>query len=167
MMASSPPTATAAGVGVGLAGLAFVGVGLWARREVASGLARERIVSTPSATPPSAPVTTGAAARSMAEVIRDSTLAATGGRTYSEVAAYVGADGEPTSDRERALTDEQTGAPVEHPDHALWVQSTTLQTALMQAYVAFRLAELTVAIGAAFVGAGLGLAAPRRRARTQ
>jgi hypothetical protein len=161
--ASMRPVPAAAGVGVGLAGLALAGVGLWARRDVACALARERIVSTPSATPPSAPVTGAAAARSMAEVIRESTLAATGGRTYSETPSYVDADGEPTSDRAKALVDERTGQPVAHPDSALWVQATTLQSALMQAYMAFRLAELTVAIGGAFVLAGIGIASAGRR----
>lgn len=159
---AAAPLRVVLGAGVSLAGLAFVGVGVWARRDVARALARERIVSTPTATPPSAPVTSAAGARSMAEVIRESTLAATGGRTYSETPSYVGADGEPTSDRAMALVDERTGQPVAHPDSALWVQSTTLQSALMQAYMAFRLAELTVAIGGAFVLAGIGVAAASR-----
>lgn len=146
------------GAAVSLAGLGFVGLGAWARRDVARALAQERIVDAPDG-----PVTGPASARALADVIRESTLAATGGRTYSEAPAFVGADGEPTSDKTLALTDERTGAPVEHPDHALWVQSTTLQSALMQAYMAFRLAELTAAIGGAFVLAGLGLAASARR----
>lgn len=148
---------------VGLAGLGLVGAGMWARREIRLGLARERIVSTPDAEPPSAPVLSGEAARSMAEVIRSNTLKATGGRPYAETDAYVDEDGKPTPDAERALTDERTGQPVEHPDHALWIQSTTLQTALMQAYVALRLSELTIALGGAFVAVGLGLAAAGRR----
>jgi hypothetical protein len=43
------------------------------------------------------------------------------------------------------------------------MQSTTLQTALMQAYMAFRVAESTVALGAVLVVAGAGLAASGRR----
>lgn len=148
----------AAGAGLALAGVAFAGVGLWARRDVARALAQERIADAPGG-----PVTGPASARALAEVIRESTLAATGGRTYSETPSYVGADGEPTSDRAKALLDEQTGQPVAHPDSALWVQSTTLQSALMQAYMAFRLAELTVAIGGAFVLAGIGIASAGRR----
>lgn len=148
----------AAGIGVSLAGLGLVGLGAWARRDVARALAQERIVDAPGG-----PVTGPASARALADVIRESTLGATGGRTYSETPSYVGSDGEPTSDRALALTDERSGAPVEHPDHALWVQSTTLQSALMQAYMAFRLAELTAAIGGAFVLAGIGLAASARR----
>ena len=154
---------TTAGTGVGLAGLGFVGVGLWARREVRRALAQERIVSTSDAPRPNELVTTGAAAKAMAEIIRRHTVEATSGRTYAEIDAYVDGDGEPTNDPEQAVTDDRTGKPVENPEHALWVQSTTLQAALMQAYMASRLAELTVALGAAFVAAGLGVTTAARR----
>ena len=75
-------------------GLGLVGVGLWARRDVARTLARERIVSGPEASP----VVSAGAARSLAEAIRKSTLEATGGRTYSETPSYLGPDGEPTNE---------------------------------------------------------------------
>ena len=52
---------------------------------------------------------------------------------------------------------------MENPDHELWIQSTTLQSALLQAYMAFRLSELTVALGAALAAAGVGLAAAGHR----
>ena len=154
---------TVSGVAVAAAGLSLVAVGAWARREVARTLARERIVSTSDAKPPSAPVRSAAGARSLAEVIRARTIAATGGRTYAETDPYVAADGSTTPDAALALIDERTGAPVENPNHALWVQSTTLQTALTQAYVSFRLASLTMALGGALFAAGLGLASVRPR----
>ena len=157
---SSVPSA--AGVAVGLAGVGFIGAGLWARREVRLALARERIVSVPEAERPSAPVTTGAAARSLAEVIRRNTVEATGGNTYAQVAPYVDAEGNPTSDSARAAKDERSGQLIENPDHNLWVQSTTLQVALMQAYVASRLAEQTIAMGASLFTVGVGLAAAGR-----
>jgi hypothetical protein len=151
------------GVSTLAAGLGLIGVGLWARRDVRHGLERERITSTPDATPPSSPVTDATAARSMAEVIRDNTLSATGGKTYGETAPYVDADGQPTDDRALAARDGRTGQPLESPHHALWIQSTALQTALMQAYLAQRLAELTIGLGVVFVGVGGGLAAAARR----
>jgi hypothetical protein len=82
-------------------------------------------------------VTSGTAARSLAEQIRESTIASAGGRTYAE-----------TDDGE--------------PEHTLWLQSTTLQTALVQAYMGSRVAELTMGLGAAFVVAGAGLSAAGR-----
>ena len=104
-------------------------------------------------------MTCGTAARSLAEVIRRSTLEATAGQTYAETELYIGADGRPTSNREEALVDERTGKPVQNPEQALWLQSTTLQTALMQAYMGSRIAELTMGLGAALVAAGTGVAA--------
>lgn len=156
-------TTAAAGACTLAAGVGLIAVGLWGRLDVRRGLARERIVSTPDAKPPSRPVTSAAAARSMAEVIRANTLSATEGRTYGETAAYVDENGTPTDDRALAARHPVTGAPVESPEHALWIQSTALQTALMEAYLAARLAELTVALGAAFVGVGTGLIAAARR----
>ena len=150
--------AAVAGAAVGLVGLGLVGVGLWARRDVARMLVRERIVFGPGGKP----VVSAAAARSLAESIRESTLETTGGRTYSETPAYVGADGEPTFDTSLAARDGGSGRPVENPHVALWLQATTLQTALLQAYLAFRLAELTAGLGASLAIVGAGLAARRR-----
>ena len=148
---------------MGLIGAAFVGVGLWGRRETSRALARERIEDPAGSAQSAAPVTTAAAARSAAELIRRNTLAATGDRTYAEIDPYLDPEGRPTSDAAAAAKDERTGAPVENPDHDLWIQSTTLQSALLQAYMAFRLSDLTVALGAALSVAGVGLVAAGRR----
>ena len=96
-------------------------------------------------------------------MIRDATLSSTGGTTYGETPSYVDAEGRPTGDRSLAALDPLTGEPVQNPAQALWLQATTLQTALMQAYLAQRLAELTVGLGAVLVGVGAGLAAAPRR----
>ena len=149
----------AAGAVTGLAGFGFIGIGLWARRDVRRALEREQIISTPDATPSNELVASAQGARSMAEVIRRNTVEATGRRVYAEVDPYVDDIGTPTAEAERAAKDERTGGRLENPEHALWIQSTALQAALIQAYVGFRLAELTVALGAAFVAAGAGLTA--------
>jgi hypothetical protein len=153
---------TVAGVTVGLTGLGLIGMGLWGRREVRTALERERVVSTPDANPPRALVVSAGGARSMAEVIRRITVEATGGRTYAEVEPYLDVDGNPVSDEAQAMKDERTGRPIANPDADLWIQSTTLQTALMQAYMAFRLSELMLGLGGAFVAAGIGLVAAGR-----
>ena len=150
----------AAGVGLGLTGSALVAVGLWGRREARLGLARERVVG-----PGDTPVTGPGTARALADFVRETTVQATGGRTYAEVEPYVDAGGSPTPDAELAAKDERTGQLLENPDHDLWIQATTLQTALLQAYMAFRLAEATIAIGGAFVVAGIGLVAAGRDGR--
>ena len=153
---SRPGTASAAAVG--LVGIGLVGAGLWAWRDVARTLARERIVLGPDRER----VVSAAAARSLAESIRASTLETTGGRTYSETPAYLGVDGARTSDVALAAREDGTGHPVENPHVALWLRATTLQTALMQAYLAFRLAELTAGLGVSLAIVGAGLAARRR-----
>ena len=154
---------TATGAVVGLAGAAFIGTGLWGRRETRCALARERIELPVEDGGSASRLLTAPAVRTASELIRRNTLAATGDRTYAEIEPYLDAERKPTADQAHAALDERTGAPVENPDHALWIQSTTLQAALQQAYIAFRLSELTVALGAAFIAAGLGLAAAGRR----
>lgn len=158
-VAAMRSVSTLSGGVVAAAGFSMLCVGLWARRTVSRTLDRERIVSTPDARPPSTRVTTGAAARSLAEVIRRNALEAAGGRTYAETDAFVDDEGRPTSDHHAALKDERTGQPVENPEHALWLQATTLETALMQAYLAASLAQLTIALGGTLVVTGVGLAA--------
>ena len=150
-------TTRTAGVSTIAAGLGLVGLGLWARRDVRRGLTRERIVA-----PHDVPVRDAAAARSLAEVIREATLSSTGGTTYGETPGYVDAEGRATAEEAFAATDPLTGAPVENPHVALWIKSTALQTALMQAYLAQRLAELAAGLGVVLVGVGAGLAAAPR-----
>jgi len=139
-------------------GAGLVSVGLWARREVRTSLIRERIVS-PGGSGRDSRVTCGSAARSLAELIRGSALESAGGRTYAETDPYLDCDGNPTSDRGAALLDERTGEPLENPKHVVWLQATTLQTALMQAYMGSRVAGLTIGLGAALVAAGAGVTA--------
>jgi hypothetical protein len=152
----------AASAAVGLAGAYFVVAGLWARRDVRRTLEQERVSSNGGER-----VASAAGARALAELIRRHTLEATDGRTYAEVEPYLDVEGRPTSDAAQAARNELTRQPVENPDHALWIQSTTLQTALIQGHVAFRLSELTVALGAAFVAAGAGLATGRPPSRAR
>jgi hypothetical protein len=153
-MAGRGSARTTSGIVVGLVGLGLAGLGLAARREVGQALARERIFLGPG----TKPVTSAAAARSLAETIRSSTLGSTGGLAYSEVQPYLDASGSPTADEESAARD-GNGRPVENPDVRLWLQAMTLQTALMQAFLAFRLAELTAGLGGVLVAVGAGLAA--------
>lgn len=113
--------------------------------------------------PGGASVTSASSARALAETIRGQTLEATGGRTYAETPSYLTADGSATSDATDAVLDPATGRPVNNPDVDLWLQSTTLQTALMQAYMAFKLTDLMIGVGGALALAGTGIAAAGRR----
>jgi hypothetical protein len=101
---------TTTGATVGLVGFGLAGVGLWAKGEAVRALSRERIVLplAPGAAP--AQVKSARAARALAEMIREQTLEATGGHTYSELDPYVGSERTTTSVEAQALMDERTGA---------------------------------------------------------
>lgn len=161
--ARRPLLPTVSGCAVAATGLGLVGIGAWARRDVRRELARQRVSAPPALAAGGGPVASAPAARALAELIRDRTLEASGGRTYAETDPYVTADGATTSDPAAALTDKRTGQPLANPEVELWITSTALQTALMQAYLAFRLADLTAGLGAALVCAGAGIAAAGRR----
>lgn len=151
------------GLAAGAAGCACAAAGLHAYRDVRRALARERVSGVGGGVPAGTPVRSAATARALAETIRERTLDATEGLTYAEVPSYVDAAGAPTSDADAAVSDERTGAPVRNPQVELWLQSMTLQSALMQAYTGFRLAQLTTAVGGALAAVGLGLALDARR----
>lgn len=159
--ACSRTVQTVAGVGVGAVGIVLLGIGAWARRDVARALDRERIVLPLAEGAAPSPVRSAGAARAVAELIRQRTLESSGGRTYAETDPYLAADGT-TSEESSALTDERTGQPLANPDYELWIRSTTLQTALVQAYLAFRLADLSALLGGALVAAGAGITSARR-----
>ena len=146
------------GIGVMLVGLGVAGVGLRSRKDVRRGLEQERIVA-----PGGSSVSTASAARALAETIRQQTLGSAGGRTYAETDPYLGEDGSTTSDAANAMRNEVTGKPVDNPEVVLWIQSMTLQTALMQAYMAFRVSDLMLGLGGALVLAGTGITAAARR----
>lgn len=156
---------SAVGLGLGVVGATMVVVGVTARRDVRRTLARERITATGDMRQPGVAVRSPRDARDLAEVIRRATVASTGGRTYSETPQYVDAGGEPTGDAGDAARDERTGRPLSNPGYDLWIRSTTLQSALMQAYLGFRVAEFTAAVGGAFALAGVGIAFAGRNER--
>ena len=110
---------------------------------------------------PEAPVRSASQVRALAEMIREITLSAADGRTYAETDEFLTPDGSTTSDRGEALVDERTGGPVRNPSYELWISSTALQSALLQAYMGYRIADLTLGLGATFVAAGIGIAASR------
>jgi hypothetical protein len=151
------------GGAVGATGASLIVVGLRARREVRAALARERITPIGPETKDGF-VSSAREARALAEFIRQSTLRSTADRTYAETDAYLDADGNPTGDATLAAK-ESNGRPVANPDHSLWIESTTLQVALLQSYLAFRLADLMLALGGSFAAAGASMYALGRRRR--
>lgn len=131
-------------------GLTFIVLGFQARGEVRNGLRAERITTKDPAIQltyagarapkdvevPEILVDTPSEAKDMAEMIRIHSLNLKGseGKTYPEMSR-------------------------DDPNRATYLNGVTLRTALMQAYMAFRIADMIIAIGAiiAVIGAGIAM----------
>ena len=110
-------------------GLALVASGLYMVREartahddVRDALAAERIVTSEDADIPLAPVDGPAEAKAQADAIQAHVLEMTEGQTYAEL-------------------------PREDPRRATYLQAVTLRTALMESYLAFKVADLVLGVG--------------------
>ena len=110
-------------------GLILIGAGVFMAREgrlayndVKDTLAAEKIVSSEDADIPLVPVTGPDEAKAQADAIHTHILKTTGGKTYAEL------------DRN-------------DPNRAQYLNSVTLRTALMESYMAFRIADLVSGVG--------------------
>ena len=101
------------------------------------------------------PIDSGERARAFASYIRIHALEATGGQVYAQMGRFATADGKGTSDPALALKDEK-GQPVANPQRNLWIQATTLSTALNTSYMAEQLALFGIVVGVALLLAGIG-----------
>jgi hypothetical protein len=116
------------------AGAVMVFQGLDAREQVRVSLVAENITTPEDATIPNVPVDSAATAMAQAEIIQKHTLEATEGRTWADM------------DRE-------------DPQRPFYLSAVTLRTSLMSAYMAFKIADLVIGLGALFLAIGLGGAA--------
>lgn len=168
-------------------GAVFIGVGFSAASDAHSQLALEQITGTPDMTPkaiaaeakgaglagvalPTCSVAgkaieNGTSARCFASYMRIHTLEATHGLVYAKMGRYLDAKGQMTDDPAKAAVDPKTGQPVANHARDIWVTSTALRGALMQAYMADKLALFVEGMGAVLilVGAGLAIVGVRRR----
>jgi hypothetical protein len=110
------------GLALSVAGLFMVSHGRSAHNQVRDALAAERIVTPADSDLPNTPVTGAAQAKAQADIIWTHVMKLTGGKTYAEL----------------AQTD---------PLRATYLQSVTLRTALMESYLAFKVADLVMGIG--------------------
>jgi hypothetical protein len=110
------------GLGLIAAGGYMVNEARNARIEVRDTLAAERIVTAEDAEIPLAAVDTAAEARAQADVIQKHALGITEGKTYAEL--------------------ERTD-----PRRNTYLQAVTLRSALMQSYLAFKVADLVAGVG--------------------
>jgi hypothetical protein len=116
------------------AGAVMVFQGLDAREQVRVSLVAENITTPEDATIPNVPVDSAATAMAQAEIIQKHTLEATEGRTWADMGR-------------------------EDPQRPFYLSAVTLRTSLMSAYMAFKIADLVIGLGALFLAIGLGGAA--------
>jgi hypothetical protein len=110
-------------------GVVLTGSGLFMVREsriahddVRNALAAERIVTAEDAEIPLAAVDSPAEAKAQADAIQAHVLKTTEGKTYAELAR-------------------------DDPRRATYMQAVTLRTALMESYLAFKVADLVMGVG--------------------
>lgn len=114
-----------------ITGSVLLYVGLDSKAQAKEVLAAERIVTPEDASIPNTPVDSAETAWAQAEVIQKHALEATGGKTYAEL------------DRDDPLR--QT-----------YLTASNLRTALLSAYMSFKIADLVTGLGALFLALGLG-----------
>src|ERR1041385_8087850 len=120
-------------VGAIILGVVLVGAGVFmmgqarsAHRDVRDTLSAEQIVTSKDADIPLAPVTGPAEAKAQADAIHEHMLKTTGGKTYAQLAQ-------------------------DDPNRATYLNSITLRTALMESYLAFKISDLVLGVGAIVV----------------
>jgi hypothetical protein len=105
-------------------------------------------------------VTTGDQARAFAEIMREHTLASSGGLTYAQMGRYESAENPSapagTNDPNAAAKDAE-GQPISNGARDLWVTETALTTALNMSFMAERLSVFSLVVGIALLLTGLGL----------
>lgn len=135
-------------------GIGAVYSGIDGRNYVRDNLAAEKIVGTEDSSIPGQTVDTGTEAQAFAEVMREHTLAATGGKTYAEMDRFLAADGGTTNDEQAAKM--ENGKPVDNPARQIWVTQTALSNALNMSYFAEQVALFSIVMGAALLLTGVG-----------
>lgn len=105
-------------------------------------------------------VTNGDQARAFAEIMREHTLAASGGLTYAQLGRYESAENPSapagTNDPTEAAKNAE-GQPISNSARDLWVTETALTTALNMSFMAERLSVFSLVVGIALLLTGIGL----------
>jgi hypothetical protein len=152
-----------------LFGIAVVILGIWGFAFTRDHIQREQITFGPATDPAvqehaeqwaGEPVDTGRKALAMAEIMREHTLASTGGLAYAEMGRYQSAenpsDPAGTNDEAAAAKDEN-GEPISNSARNIWVTETALATALDMGFMSEMLAIFSIIVGVALLLTGIGL----------
>jgi hypothetical protein len=159
-------------------GIGAIVIGANGHSEVRSDIKREAIVGTPDMTPSAIAkeakaaglanvalptcsvanqsVDTGSRAKCFASYMRIHALEATGGKTYSQMPRYAGANaGAPTNDATKAAKG-PGGQPVDNAARNVWVTETALSTALNTSSFAESVSVFAIVMGIALLLTGIG-----------
>ena len=152
-----------------LFGIVVIALGIYGFTFTRDSIQEEGIVFGPASDPAVAehaeqwagePVETGSQALAFAEIMREHTLASTGGLTYAEMGRYQSAadpsDPKGTNDEAAAATGEN-GEPIPNEARDIWVTETALTTALNTGYMAEMLSIFSIVVGIALLLTGVGL----------
>jgi len=144
-------------------GAVAIAMGVNGRNEVRDAIAEQNITATADAPEitngkleAGQAITTGAQAKSFADVMEFHALESTEGQRYAEMGRFLTPSGEQTSDEALAAKDTTTGRPVENGLRNLWVTETALSTALNMSYMAEQLAIFGIVVGFALLLSGIG-----------
>ena len=150
-------------------GIVVIALGVWGFTFARDHIEREGITFGPASDPAvqqhaeqwaGEPVDTGRKALAMAEIMREHTLAGTGGLTYAEMGRYQSAenpdDPKGTNDEAEAAKDE-SGQPISNGARNIWVTETALATALDMGFMSEMLSLFSIVVGIALLLTGIGL----------
>jgi len=129
--------------------------GFDAKDQVREELLAQNITTPDDASIPSVRVQDAATAESMAQIIDEHALAATDGRTYSEIGRFLTPDGGDTNDEALAAVGAD-GRPLSNPIRNVAFQASALRTSLYTTVMAFNVSDLVVGVG--FIIVVLGVA---------
>jgi hypothetical protein len=111
------------------------------------------------------PITNGGQARCFGEYMKDHTLEATRGYTYSQMGIYTAAANAPksqlmpgggTDNTQYAAIDPTTKQPIQNGARNIWVTYTSLTGALNASYMAEQMANFGIVVGIALLLSGIG-----------
>ena len=150
-------------------GIVVIALGIWGISFTRDHLKQEGIVFGPASDPAVAEhaeqwagqqVETGRQALAFANVMREHTLASTGGATYAEMGRYQSAEN-PTDPKgtndEAAAAKDANGQPVSNGARDIWVTETALTTALNMGFMSEMLSVFSIVVGVALLLTGIGL----------
>ena len=149
-------------------GIVVIALGIWGISFTRDHLKQEGITFGPVSDPAVAEhakqyagqqVETGRQALAFANVMREHTLASTGGLTYAEMGRYQSAakptDPKGTNDESAAAKD-ANGQPISNGARDIWVTETALTTALNMGFMSEMLSVFSIVVGVALLLTGVG-----------